>query len=270
MRTQILSRIVFALTVMTAFITTTTAVAATWNEQVLYSFQGKPDGSVPAGGLIFDKHGNLYGATLDGGVYNAGAVFELAPPQQKGGAWAETALYSFGTNQHDGASPEGGLVIDAKGNLYGVTGYGGTGTCILLGLNVGCGIVYEISPPTQKGGQWTETILYSFQGGKDGQSGNGSLVFDKTGNLYGATIYGGGHGSCNAPYYQYCGTVFKLSKPKQKGGQWTEQVLHSFQGGTDGANPNGGLILDSKDAVYGTSWSGGISKGRGTGERRTQ
>jgi hypothetical protein len=118
-------------------------------------------------------------------------------------------------------------------------------------------------PPKQKGGKWTEKILHSFQSGKDGYFPWGDLTFDSKGNLYGATQYGGGYGSCNAPYYQYCGTVFKLSPPKTKGGKWTEQVLYSFKGVEagkdfgDGANPNGGLVLDDEGKIYGTTYFGG-------------
>jgi hypothetical protein len=94
-------------------------------------------------------------------------------------------------------------------------------------------------------------------GGKDGQYPGGDLVFDSAGNLYGATVYGGGFGTCNAPYFLYCGTVFKLGPPKNKGGKWKEEMLHSFKSGTDGVNPNGGLVLDSTGAVYGTTSAGG-------------
>jgi uncharacterized repeat protein (TIGR03803 family) len=84
------------------------------------------------------------------------------------------------------------------------------------------------------------------------------LTFDKAGNLYGATIYGGGKGnSCDIYYGGNCGTVFKLTPPKQEGGDWTEQVLHSFSGGTDGAMPNGGLAVDDERIVYGTTQIGG-------------
>ena len=228
--------------------------SAEWNEKVLYSFQGIPDGAVPAGGVVFDKQGNLYGATGDGGASTCegpgqcGTVYQLKPPTQKGGAWAETVLYVFkGHAQNDGATPEGGLVIDQAGNLYGVTGYGGSGPCLLLGGAVGCGTVYKLSPPAKQGDPWKEKVLYSFQGGKDGYVAFGDLVFDKAGNLYGATLFGGGKGTtCDSLYGGQCGTVFKLSPPKTKGGKWTEKVLHRFAGGTDGANPNGGLVLDSK------------------------
>jgi hypothetical protein len=164
-----------------------------------------------------------------------------------------------GKKSNDASVPTGGLVLDSAGNLYGVTGYGGTGNCVLVGVPAGCGTVYELSPPAQKGGAWTETILYSFPSSKQGYLPNGSLVFDSAGNLYGATMFGGGQGTTCDAFYQYCGAVFKLSPPKAKGGQWTEKVLHAFKGGTDGANPNGGLVLDSRGDVFGTTYIGGYN-----------
>ncbi len=242
----------------------TYASAASWKEQVLYSFQGSPDGAIPVGGVVFDKSGNFYGATTDGGQYGElGVVYELSPPAKKGDPWTESLIYQFlgKKGYNDGMNPVGGLVIDSSGNQYGTTAYGGTGGCTLLGVLYGCGTVYELSPPQQKGGQWTETILYSFQSGQDGYFPWGTLTFDSKGNLYGATQFGGGKGTTCNPYYQYCGTVFELSPPKQKGGAWAEKVLHSFAGGTDGANPNGGLVLDSKGAIYGTTYAGGMGGG---------
>jgi uncharacterized repeat protein (TIGR03803 family) len=234
--------------------------SAEWKEKVLYSFQGgTKDGSVPAGGVVFDKAGNLYGATTDGGM-----VYQLAPPAKQGDPWTETILYVFqGNSKGDGANPSGGLVIDSAGNLYGVTAYGGAGNCVLLGTLVGCGTVYEVSPPKVKGKPWTETVLYSFPTAKQGYLPNGDLVFDRAGNLYGATTFGGGHGTTCNGFYQYCGAVFELSPPKTKGGKWTEKVLYGFKGVPagaqfgDGANPNGGLILDGKGAIYGTTYFGG-------------
>jgi hypothetical protein len=245
------------------------AASAEWKEKVLYSFQSVPDGATPVGAVVFDKAGNLYGATRNGGssscpsVQQCGTVYQLAPPAKQGGPWTETVLYIFkGNTSNDGASPYGGLVIDAAGNLYGTTGYGGTGNCTVLGSKLGCGTVFEMSPPKQKGGPWTETVLYSFPTPKQGFVPWGDLVFDRAGNLYGATINGGGYGTnCGDAYYQYCGAVFELSPPKTKGGKWTEKVLHGFKGNTDGANPNGGLVLDSKGNVYGTSYFGGNQSG---------
>ena len=242
------------------------SASAEWKEKVLYSFQGGTDGSTPAGGVVFDKAGNLYGATTDGGANNCpgiaqcGTVFQLEPPVKKGDPWTENQLYIFkGKNSNDGETPAGGMIFDQVGHLYGTTAHGGSGGCVLLGTTVGCGTVFQMTPPQTKGGAWTETVLYSFQGGKDGYVPQGNLTFDRAGNLYGVTLYGGGYGSCNSPYFQYCGTVFKLSPPKAKGGKWKEKVLYSFKSGTDGANPNGGLVLDRKGAVYGTTYFGGFN-----------
>jgi uncharacterized repeat protein (TIGR03803 family) len=237
--------------------------SAEWKEKVLYSFQGGADaGSVPAGGVVFDKQGNLYGVTSDGG-----GVYQLAQPAKQGDPWTESVLYVFqGNSKGDGATPEGGLIIDGAGNLYGTTAYGGTGNCVLLGNSVGCGTVYELSPPAQKGGQWAETVLYSFPTAKQGYFPSGDLVFDGGGKLYGATVFGGDKGTtCDKFYGGQCGTVFELSPPKTKGSGWTEKVLHAFAGGTDGANPNGGLVLDGKGAIYGTTAWGGNTDCQGPG-----
>jgi uncharacterized repeat protein (TIGR03803 family) len=191
----------------------------------------------------------------DGRLWHGLSVVATQP---KGGAWTETILHVFkGKAFNDGEFPAGGVIIDASGNIYGTTAYGGSGECVLLGINGGCGTVYEFFPPETKAGAWTYAILYSFKGGNDGYLPNGDLVFDSAGNIYGSTAFGGGRGSTCDPYYQYCGTVFKLSPPKKQGGAWTEQVLHSFAGGTDGKTPNGGLVLDAKGAVYGSTPIGG-------------
>src|SRR6202521_4576959 len=192
--------------------------SASWNEKVLYSFQGVPDGSLPVGAVVFDQAGNLYGATTEGGasscvsVAQCGTVYQLAPPAKQGDPWTETVLYVFkGNASNDGASPAGGLLIDSAGNLYGTTAYGGTGNCVVLGTRMGCGTVFEISPPQQKGGKWTEAVLYSFPTPKQGFVPVGDLAFDSAGNLYGATMFGGGFGTTCNGFYQYCGAVFKLS-----------------------------------------------------------
>jgi uncharacterized repeat protein (TIGR03803 family) len=245
------------------------AASAEWKERVLYSFLGLPDGSLPVGAVVFDKAGNLYGATTEGGssscrsVAQCGTVYQLAPPAKQGNPWTETVLYVFkGNTSNDGASPAGGLVMDSAGNLYGTTAYGGTGNCTVLGTLMGCGTVFELSPPQQKGGPWTETVLYSFPTPKQGFLPQGDLVFDNAGNLYGATKFGGGFGTTCNPFYQYCGAVFELSPPKKKGGKWMERVLHGFRSGADGANPNGSLVLDSKGSVYGTTFGGGNESGQ--------
>jgi len=126
--------------------------------------------------VVFDKAGNLYGVTAEGGSglcapAQCGIVYQLSPPEQKGGAWTETVLYVFkGQKYGDGSSPAGTLLIDSSGNLYGGTGYGGTGDCMLLGGTVGCGTVYELSPPKEKGGAWTERCFSALEVARTGNS----------------------------------------------------------------------------------------------------
>jgi uncharacterized repeat protein (TIGR03803 family) len=123
----------------------------------------------------------------------------------------EKVLYSFGTNPNDGNTPNGGLVFDGAGNLYGTAQFGGS-QC-----HSECGIVFELSP--SQNGSWTESILYNFCSQlncEDGQFPQAGLVFDDSGNLYGTTLTGGSHGS---------GVVFELSPPSAPGADWTETVL---------------------------------------------
>jgi len=250
------------------------SVFAQPKETVLYSFQGGADGSGPVGSIVMDKQGNIFGATSYTNPcvtsLQCGSVYELSPPQQPGDPWTETTLYDFqGFNHGDGGSPEGGLVQDAAGNLYGTTAYGGGGPCILLGSAVGCGTVYELVRPQKPGGAWKEKGLYSFQGNQDGQFPIGDLVFDKRGSLYGATWFGGGQGATCDPLYAYCGTIFELTPPRTTGKNvWIEKVLHSFAGvdAGDGGQPNGGLILDEAGAIYGTTYIGGSNCAQNSGQ----
>jgi len=244
-------------------------------QTVIYSFQGIPDGMYPVGAVVFDKARNLYGVTTNGGdggsdcfLGSCGTVYQLTPSGTSGGPWVETVIYNFkGKSQNDGEDPYSGLLIDDAGNLYGATGYGGSGNCTLVGTSVGCGTVFELSPPPQPGGQWSETILYNLQGGSDGYLPYGDLTVDKAGNIYGSTLYGGGYGICDENIYPNCGTVFRLGPPQGPGGAWQETVLYSFKGEgvsfydpvVDGADPNGGLTLDSAGAIYGTTQYGGLA-----------
>ena len=154
------------------------------------------------------------------------------------GASAEQVLYNFAGGASGGV-PSSGLVFDSSGNLYGTTQGGGAHTL---------GTVFKLSPG--ENGAWTNTILYSFAGGKDGATPAAGLIFDDAGNLYGTT-QGGGRGR------QSEGTVFKLSPSEN--GTWTETVLHRFTGGaSDGAEPKADLIFDAKGNLYGTTPYGGI------------
>lgn len=149
----------------------------------------------------------------------------------------------------DGASPQGGLVADAKGNLYGTTYLGGGA--------YGFGNVFELSHA--KGG-WKETVLFNFTGGTDGGGPLDSLVFDAAGNLYGTTI-SGGQGQClwNGTQWYGCGVVFELTP---SGKIWQENVLFSFvPGQTKGVMPVGGLVFDGAGNLYGTTYAPGVDRG---------
>ena len=140
-------------------------------------------------------------------------------------------------------SPSGGLIRDAKGNLYGTTQNGGTASA---------GSAFELSPP-QSGSSWTETILYSFQGGSDGYAPLGRMTLDKSGNLYGTTV-GGGMTSDYCTPWQGCGTVFKLTHPSNG---WSKLILHRFHAPpADGYFPSSALLL-SGQAIYSTTTEGG-------------
>jgi uncharacterized repeat protein (TIGR03803 family) len=220
-----------------------------WTLKVLHSFTGK-DGDYPEAGVIFDSAGNLYGTTHFGGAYGYGAVFELSPIA--GGGWTEMVLHSFPHNKLDGISPDGGLVFDAAGNLYGTTRLGGTN--FSKKCQSGCGTVFELSPVTGKG--WTETVLHSFdENGTDGAFAYGGLIIDGAGNLYGATN-AGGTGLCKTSVVVGCGTVFELSPVA--GGGWTEAILYNFvKNGTDGVYPQTGTLLLVGGNLYGTTGKGG-------------
>jgi uncharacterized repeat protein (TIGR03803 family) len=193
---------------------------------VVHSFTGVSDGANPLNGLLIDGAGNLYGTTNYGGASNNGVVFKL----NKSGV--ETVLHNFNGGT-DGANPEGVLVRDKAGRLFGTTTAGG---------GSGAGTVFKV---TEAG---KESVLYSFTGATDGAVPEAGLIVDATGNLYGTTTAGGANGN---------GTVFKLSPPKQKGAAWTEEVLYSFGTGTDGATPVAGVTFDATGNLYGTTSAGG-------------
>ena len=209
-----------------------------WTEILLHSFGNGTDGVYPYGQLIFDAAGNLYGTTEQGGQHGYGTVFELSP--KSGGGWSEKVLHSFNNNGKDGFSPYAGVIFDAAGNLYGTTLSGGASSG---------GTAFELSPKT--GGGWTEKILRSFSS-LDGTSPFAGLVFDTSGNLYGAACYGGTHG---------LGTVFQLTP--QSGGRWSGKVLHNFGSSGDGQCPIGTPIVDAFGGLYGTTVQGGGGSGYG-------
>ena len=203
-----------------------------WLFDPLYSFTLHGDGGFPGqGGLTIGPDGTLYGT--------AGNIFNLGPPARTCRSvmcvWRFTALYTFqgGT---DGENPNGAVVFDAAGNIYGTTVSGG---------DHGFGTVFQA---TRSGGTWTETVLYSFDG-PHGATPTASVILDSNGNLYGTTSAGGAHA---------WGTVFELTP---SGSGWTEQVLYNFTNGNDGRSPAGGVIFDSAGNLYGSAQNNGQNFG---------
>jgi uncharacterized repeat protein (TIGR03803 family) len=250
-------------------------------ENVLYRFSGGSDGAHPAqGDLNFDRAGNIYGATYQGGSSGCGTVFKLT---RSGSGWTEGVLYAF-TGAIDGCFAHA-VTFDQVGNLY--------GTAITAGAH-GLGTVFQLSP---SGSGWVENTLYSFQGGTDGQEPVAGVIFDGSGNMYGSTVHhgqggggtvfeltpsGGGwtfstiyglSGSGSGPQATLMdqagslygttfsdgahglGSVFKLTP--SGGGTWTYTSLYDFTGGSDGANPYSNLVFDASGNLYGTTSAGG-------------
>jgi uncharacterized repeat protein (TIGR03803 family) len=198
--------------------------------KVIHAFTGGADGSSGSAGRMILRDGRLYGAATTGGSHGSGVVFELTP--MAFGKWDFKTIYTF-QGQPDASFPYGALLFDPSGNIYGTTYYGGVN---------GIGAVYKLSP--QPVGEWTEDVIYSFQQGTDGNSPISNLVFDKAGNLYGTTSEGG-LGS---------GTIFKLSPV---GGNWTETVVHAFEGPPDGGFAYNGMVVDIFGNFYGATVHGG-------------
>jgi len=204
---------------------------AAWTFKVIHTFTGGDDGATGSAGRMVLRRARLYGAATTGGAHGSGVIFELSP--RAVGEWDFRAIYAF-KGQPDGSFPYGALLFAGSGKIYGTTYYGGTS---------GIGAVYELSP--RRNGEWNENVIYSFQEGSDGNSPISNLVFDPAGNLYGTTSEGG-LGS---------GTIFKLSPIG--GGQWTETVVHPFQGPPDGAFAYNGMVVDRLGNFYGATVHGG-------------
>jgi len=223
---------------------------------VLYTFAGGAVGATPMAGLTQDLAGNLYGTAEFGGVFlfcsatSCGTVYKVT---RRGSGWVTTPVYSF-RGAPDGATPMARVVFGADGELYGTTQYGGTGFCPEGTLH-GCGTVFKLQPPPTACKTplcpWMETVLYSFVSEDDGYSPQDEVTFDREGNIYGTTLWGG-NSACS------CGTVFKLTHNSD--GSWTKTTLYSFQGGpNDGARPYAGVTLDAAGNIYGTTEYGGTN-----------
>ncbi|HVI10085.1 MAG TPA: choice-of-anchor tandem repeat GloVer-containing protein [Candidatus Binatia bacterium] len=200
-----------------------------WLFGVLHNFPPSEGG--PVGDLTFDSAGNIYGATYYASTAFDGEVFELSP--QSNGTWKESILYTFNYTAPP-AGPADGLTFDSQGNLYGPAFYGSHG---------GYGAIYKLSP--QSNGSWALTTLYNFKSGPDGSEPNSKLVFDSEGNLYGTALEPAN------------GQVFQL-RPAG-GGLWTKTTIHAFlqSNQSDGRQPLGTLVFDSKGNLYGETEFGG-------------
>lgn len=265
-----------------------------WTESAIYNFKTS-DGHLPTtGALALTPNGTLYGTTLQGGTWNSGVLYKLAT--KDGITYTESVLYSFG-NLNDASTPNGPILLDSKGFLYGVTSLGGA-------FNQGTVFKYV---PAANGNPAVESVLFSFGGSKaSGSTPVGDLVFDASGNIYGVTTYGGSandglvyelspgnptwtqtilyvftkssganplggltwnptnnnlYGTTSTLNGQASGggSVFKLVPPAVSGGAWTESTLFDFIYETSGGGPTGGIRRDAKTgSLYGTCLQGAI------------
>ena len=219
-----------------------------WHQQVIYSFLGGVDGYQPWSNLLIDQNGNLYGTTPFGGTGTGcenqsggcGTFFVLTPSH---GNWKHTVLYNFCSvsDCSDGANPYG-LSFDRSGDILGMAG---GGICSY------CGVVFKLHRSSRG---WTETVVHTFDDQGDGFDPNPGLTVDGAGNVYGTTWSGGSSGY---------GIVFELQAMKHA---WTELILYQFTGSGDDKDPNGGLVVDAKGNLYGSTSDnfGGCTYGCGT------
>jgi uncharacterized repeat protein (TIGR03803 family) len=217
---------------------------AGWTYQVIRSFSSVFDG----GPLLVDSSGNLFGTTASGGKYNGGILYRLAA-----GTWTETTLHNFcnTANCADGYYPWGRLLIDASGDLFGATQFGGSGAhCTDDG---GCGVVFERTP----GGSYE--VIYDFCSAAncaDGDNPYAGVIMDSSDHLFGTTDHGGAKGDY--------GTVFELTN---NNGNWSESTLYSFcekTGCADGEHPLAPLIMNASGDLFGTTYVGGANGSGGT------
>ncbi len=222
-----------------------TPIAGSWSETVLHSFTSTTDGGQPYGGVTLDAAGNVYGTAVVGGSYagcpedGCGVVWRLTPGPR---VWTHDVIHTFQGGEADGYGPGGPVSFDEQGNLYGLTPGGGA---------FGIGTIFKLAPTPS--GPWDHEVIHHFTGGEDGGGASKArLLVDTDGSLLGVATVGGAFG---------VGTVFRVSPVA--GGGWDFTTLYSFQGGTDGIFPYGGLVRDAQGNLYGTTYYGGIED-RGT------
>jgi uncharacterized repeat protein (TIGR03803 family) len=214
-----------------------------YSYSVVYSFPGGSGGSVPEG-VVLESDGALYGVTFAGGTSGNGGlgwgtVFKLTP---QGSGYSPTILYRF-AGYPDAGQPNGPIVIDKTGSLYGSSQFGGA---------TNNGAVFKITP---SGSGYSESVIYSFPGGSGGQMPEAGVAMDQHGDIYGTTGYGGSsQGICGS--LGGCGVVFKVSLTKSGS---SEKIIHAFLGNpNDGDLPYGVPTVDERTgAIYGTTEYGG-------------
>jgi hypothetical protein len=208
-----------------------------WAKRTLHVFSGGIDGGNPLAGLVLDSAGRLYGTAYCGGAFyscysegaGAGVFFELKP--SKSGSWDDVVLHSFGRHLNDGAFPLGDLTVDGDGDIYGTAEN-----------------VFEMKRSSSMRWRYRQLIELGNNAFAQGYHPNGGLAFDTAGNIYG-TMATGGNVTCN------CGLVFEVARSPS--GDWSETVLHTFSGGSDGGRAQTGLTIDSAGRLYGTTPDGG-------------
>lgn len=208
--------------------------------QTLYDFKGLADGFGPGGAVVLDKAGNLYGSTPDGGAHHVGVVYQLS---HSGLGWTLKVIHAFTGGTDGGVGSLGPLLVDASGDILGIAELGGAH---------GAGVVFKITPGT--GGTFAYHTIYAFKGMPDAAFPYGGVIEDSAGEIFGTTYFGGKSGN---------GAVYEL-QPGPGSPAYTERVLHSFAGGTDGANPTTTLVFDRVGDLFGTTSAGGNTCGCGT------
>jgi len=251
-----------------------------WTFNILHSFTGAgSDGAFPGASLVFD--GSLIGTTVQGGKDNYGTVFLLT---NSGNGWTKSKQWDF--TGYNGREPWAAMSAGSYGTTYAGGGFregnvfelrGGeiihvihtfsdtskAGKHPIAGLTknasnlygttydgslYGRGAVFALVPNCCKYDVWNAKVVHSFSG-PDGEDPSAGVIFDKVGNMYGTTSFGGADPSLG-------GTVFKLTPgPKNK---WIHTLLHSFAGGDDGNYPASDLAMDDGGNLYGTTIFGGV------------
>jgi uncharacterized repeat protein (TIGR03803 family) len=202
---------------------TPSASRSNWTESILFNFGDNESWTGGNYGVVADSAGNLYGSAVGGGEWDDGSIYELS---RSAAGWTLQNLYSFYAPVW---SPQGGVILDPSGNLYGTTFFSNDGCC----GNPQGGLVFSMT----FSGHWYIDHLHDFGSAPHGPTY--SLLRDGSGNLYGSD--------------SVIQTLFELTYPS-----WSYTVLHTFSGGNDGGWPYGELISDAHGNLWGTTDGGGV------------